>query len=170
MLLPAPSALACPAHAHSQTAGLQHYLPPEPDLIVLDYAVNNNAGPAAKPWVHNHPRSFERLMRRLARLPSRPLVLGFQLHSFNENHVRRRCCAALRCAVLWPVAVPQRCQLRCHPAAALWVHAPAPPCSPQSNGTFHLSGEDAMGALFQYYRVPYISFRRRAAALGSLIR
>lgn len=92
-----------PAAPHARAAGLQHYLPPSPDLVILDYAVNNNAGPGPKHWAHNHPRSFERLLRRLAALPSRPLVLGYQLHSFHPNHVR---CVALRWATTCWFASP----------------------------------------------------------------
>ena len=59
----------------------------------MEYAINDGG----RPWHHHHPRSYERLLRRLLALPSRPLVLGLMMHSFHRHQVRR---AALRCAVL----------------------------------------------------------------------
>lgn len=58
--------------------------PPTAHRMQLDYTVNNGRWP----WEHVHPRTMERLLRRLARLPSRPVILSLQMHTFHQHQVR----------------------------------------------------------------------------------
>ncbi|KAI7846427.1 hypothetical protein COHA_000040 [Chlorella ohadii] len=51
------------------------------DLVIVEYAINDGG----RPWHHAHPRFYERLLRRLLALPSRPLVLGLMMHSFHRH-------------------------------------------------------------------------------------
>ncbi|PRW50819.1 hypothetical protein C2E21_5446 [Chlorella sorokiniana] len=62
---------------------MQSHLPAgrEPDLVIVEYAINDGG----RPWHHAHPRFYERLLRRLLALPSRPLVLGLMMHSFHRH-------------------------------------------------------------------------------------
>ena len=69
-------------------------------LLQVEYNVNN----MQHAWEHPNPRSLERLLRRLLGLPSRPLVVGVMLQSFNEFHVRCRRCAAAQAPSVEPLA------------------------------------------------------------------
>lgn len=41
-----------------------------------------------RPWHDAHRLSYERLLRRLLQLPSRPLVVGLMMHSYRAVQVR----------------------------------------------------------------------------------
>lgn len=56
----------------------------------VEYAINDGG----RPWHHAHPRFYERLLRRLLSLPSRPLVLGLMMHSFHRHQASMAMCVA----------------------------------------------------------------------------
>lgn len=56
----------------------------------VEYAINDGG----RPWHHAHPRFYERLLRRLLALPSRPLVLGLMMHSFHRHQASMSICVA----------------------------------------------------------------------------
>lgn len=79
----------------------------------VEYSINDGG----RPWHHHHPRSYERLLRRLLALPSRPLVLGLMMHSFHRHQVGGRlgCWREAdggRCAG-WAAAAMLACPLVC---------------------------------------------------------
>ncbi|PNH03065.1 hypothetical protein TSOC_010906 [Tetrabaena socialis] len=53
---------------------LQHHLPPGVELVMVEYAVNDSPTPSPD-FLDPDRRAFERLLRKVLRLPSRPAVL-----------------------------------------------------------------------------------------------
>lgn len=54
--------------------------------LQVEYAINDGG----RPWQHAHPRFYERLLRRLLAMPSRPLVMGLMMHSFHRHQASCR--------------------------------------------------------------------------------
>jgi hypothetical protein len=48
-----------------------------------------------RPWHDAHRLSYERLLRRLLQLPSRPLVVGLMMHSYRAVQVHVCVCAGV---------------------------------------------------------------------------
>ena len=50
---------------------LDRHLPPAVDLVIVEFSLNNGL----RTLEHEHPRSYERLLRRLLAWPGKPLVV-----------------------------------------------------------------------------------------------
>ena len=107
-----------------------------------------NSDDGAVPWEHAHRYAYERLLRRLLQLPSRPLVLTLMLH--DTRRVRRACHEkGLRVAA--QPAGGRRWRRRA-PRSPL----SPPACRAQGPSSFHETGEDVLGLLPIHYRLPWL--------------
>ncbi|GFR51316.1 hypothetical protein Agub_g13681 [Astrephomene gubernaculifera] len=64
---------------------MHHHLPPEVDVVLVEYAVNDSPAPSAMFWDPSR-RAFERLLRKLQRLPSQPAVLLVNMFAYTAAH------------------------------------------------------------------------------------
>ncbi|KAL6782488.1 hypothetical protein ACKKBG_A06970 [Auxenochlorella protothecoides x Auxenochlorella symbiontica] len=60
---------------------MHEHLPPAPDVVLVEYIIND----MTVPWEHAHRRSYERLLRRLLQLPTRPLVVPVMLFNYHPH-------------------------------------------------------------------------------------
>ena len=59
---------------------MQTRLPEDPDIIFVEYVINNGNFTLE----HQHMRSYERLLRRLLTLPSEPLVIPVMMFNYHR--------------------------------------------------------------------------------------